>query len=61
MASRAFGRVAAVATARRAGISPHTATYYLDRAREKGQEAGRPAYTKIDVAARVREDGWAED
>jgi two-component system nitrate/nitrite response regulator NarL len=49
------------ATARRAGISPHTAKYYLDRVKEKYQEAGRPAYTKTDLAARVREDGWAED
>ncbi|MER5890634.1 response regulator transcription factor [Streptomyces sp. NPDC001941] len=45
------------ATARRAGISPHTAKYYLDRVKEKYQEAGRPAYTKIDLARRVREDG----
>ncbi|MFZ4176177.1 hypothetical protein ACOZCI_17985 [Streptomyces griseoincarnatus] len=39
----------------------HTATYCLDRMREKDQEAGLPVYTKIDVPARVREDGWAED
>ncbi|WP_411759602.1 hypothetical protein [Streptomyces tunisiensis] len=39
----------------------HTATYCLDRVREKDQEAGLPVYTKIDVPARVREDGWAED
>ncbi|WP_081236270.1 response regulator transcription factor [Streptomyces viridosporus] len=49
------------ATARRAGVSPHTAKYYLDRVKEKYQQAGRPAYTKIDLASRVREDGWAED
>ncbi|MFD5575170.1 response regulator transcription factor [Streptomyces cadmiisoli] len=49
------------ATARRAGVSPHTAKYYLDRVKEKYQQAGRPTYTKIDLAARVREDGWAED
>lgn len=43
-------------TARRAGISPHTAKYYLDRVKDKYQRAGRPAYTKIDLASRVRED-----
>ncbi|MFF4983900.1 LuxR C-terminal-related transcriptional regulator [Streptomyces sp. NPDC001046] len=48
------------ATARRAGVSPHTAKYYLDRVKEKYQQAGRPTYTKIDLAARVREDGWTE-
>lgn len=47
-------------TARRAGISPHTAKYYLDRVKYKYQQAGRPAYTKIDLAARVREDGLGE-
>ncbi|MFI8101458.1 LuxR C-terminal-related transcriptional regulator [Streptomyces sp. NPDC086023] len=46
------------ATARRARISPNTAKYYLDQVKEKYQRAGRPAYTKIDLAARVREDGW---
>ncbi|MFD7612391.1 response regulator [Streptomyces sp. NPDC059828] len=49
------------ATARRVGVSPHTAKYYLDRVKDKYQQAGRPAYTKIDLAARVREDGWAPD
>ncbi|WP_433573467.1 response regulator [Streptomyces sp. CA-251247] len=49
------------ATARRAGVSPHTAKYYLDRVKEKYQQAGRPTYTKIDLAARVREDGWAAE
>ncbi|MFJ8209272.1 response regulator [Streptomyces sp. NPDC096033] len=44
------------ATARRAGISAHTAKYYLDRVKEKYQQAGRPAYTKTDLARRVRED-----
>ncbi|WP_432072797.1 response regulator [Streptomyces wuyuanensis] len=48
------------ATARRAGVSPHTAKYYLDRVKDKYQQAGRPTYTKIDLAARVREDGWTE-
>lgn len=45
------------ATARRAAISPHTAKYYLDRVKEKYRDAGRPAYTKTDLAHRVREDG----
>lgn len=44
-------------TARRAGISPHTAKYYLDRVKDKYQQAGRPSYTKIDLSLRVREDG----
>ncbi|GAA2776638.1 response regulator [Streptomyces showdoensis] len=43
--------------ARRAGITVHTAKDYLDRVKAKYQQAGRPAYTKIDLAARVREDG----
>ncbi|MEV6954527.1 response regulator transcription factor [Streptomyces sp. NPDC051183] len=47
------------ATARRAGVSPNTAKYYLDRVKEKYQRAGRPTYTKIDLALRVREDGLA--
>lgn len=42
--------------ARRAGITVHTAKDYLDRVKAKYQQAGRPAYTKIDLAARVRED-----
>ncbi|NEC31444.1 response regulator transcription factor [Streptomyces sp. SID8111] len=49
------------ATARRLGISPHTAKYYLDRVKDKYQQAGRPTYTKTDLACRVREDGWAPD
>ncbi|MFY4722284.1 response regulator [Streptomyces sp. LaBMicrA B280] len=44
------------ATARRARISPHTAKWYLDQVKEKYQRAGRPAFTKLDLAARVRED-----
>ncbi|WP_418961148.1 hypothetical protein [Streptomyces tritici] len=43
--------------ARRAGVSPHTAKDYLKRAKSKYLLAGRPAYTKIDLAQRVREDG----
>ncbi|THA24031.1 response regulator transcription factor [Streptomyces sp. RKND-216] len=45
------------ATARRAGITAHTAKDYLDRVKAKYRQAGRPAYTKIDLARRVREDG----
>ncbi len=44
-------------TARRAGITVHTAKDYLDRVKAKYRQAGRPAYTKIDLAQRVREDG----
>ncbi|MFF8602392.1 response regulator [Streptomyces sp. NPDC015232] len=42
--------------ARRAGITVHTAKDYLDRVKAKYRRAGRPAYTKIDLARRVRED-----
>ncbi|MFI9000685.1 response regulator transcription factor [Streptomyces sp. NPDC053541] len=42
--------------ARRAGITVHTAKDYLDRVKAKYRQAGRPAYTKIDLARRVRED-----
>ncbi|MEU3095267.1 hypothetical protein ABZ690_10665 [Streptomyces sp. NPDC006967] len=49
------------ATACRAGASPHTAEYYLDRVKEKYQQSGRPDCARTDLAARVREDGWAED
>ena len=45
------------AAARRAGIQPATAKKYLDRVKEKYGRAGRPAYTKLDLANRVREDG----
>jgi DNA-binding NarL/FixJ family response regulator len=45
------------ATARRAGISPHTAKDYLDRVKAKYRLTGRPAYTKSDLAERIREDG----
>lgn len=49
------------ATARRAGITVHTAKDYLDRVKTKYQQAGRPAYTKIDLARRVREDSLEGD
>ncbi|MFJ3578915.1 response regulator [Streptomyces rubiginosohelvolus] len=42
--------------ARRAGITVHTAKDYLDRVKAKYRQAGRPAYTKIDLARLVRED-----
>ncbi|MEU9144162.1 response regulator transcription factor [Streptomyces sp. NPDC048349] len=44
------------AAARRAGITIHTAKDYLDRVKAKYQQAGRPTYTKLDLARRVRED-----
>ena len=46
--------------ARRAGITPNTAKDYLDRVKIKYRRAGRAAYTKTDLAARVREDGLDE-
>ncbi len=45
------------AAARKLGIQPATAKNYLDRVKEKYRLAGRPAYTKLDLASRVREDG----
>lgn len=42
--------------ARRAGITVHTAKDYLDRVKAKYQQAGRPTYTKLDLARRVSED-----
>ncbi|MEV0299584.1 response regulator transcription factor [Streptomyces prasinus] len=42
--------------ARRAGITVHTAKDYLDRVKTKYRQAGRPAYTKIDLARLMRED-----
>jgi two-component system nitrate/nitrite response regulator NarL len=44
--------------ARRVGIRPSTAKEYLHWVKLKYQQAGRPAYTKIDLANRVREDGF---
>lgn len=43
--------------ARRAGVTPNTAKDYLNRVKSKYRMADRPAYTKIDLALRVREDG----
>jgi two-component system nitrate/nitrite response regulator NarL len=45
------------AAARRTGIRPATAKHYLERIKQKYRSAGRPTYTKLDLAARVREDG----
>lgn len=45
------------AAARNAGVQPATAKKYLDRVKEKYARAGRPAYTKLELAERVREDG----
>ena len=43
-------------TARSLGISPETAKTYLKRVKAKYREAGLPAYTKLDLAERVRAD-----
>lgn len=45
------------AAARRTGIRPATAKHYLERIKQKYRSAGRPTYTKLDLANRVREDG----
>ena len=45
-------------TARHLGISVETARTYLKRVKAKYQQAGIPAYTKLDLAERVRAD-WA--
>lgn len=44
------------AAARRMGVKPGTAKTYLERVKAKYQEIGRPAYTKLELAKRVRED-----
>jgi len=46
-----------VAAARRVGIATPTARKYLERVKEKYTTAGRPTYTKLDLASRLREDG----
>jgi DNA-binding NarL/FixJ family response regulator len=43
--------------ARHVGVRPETAKTYLDRVKAKYLERGRPTYTKLDLANRVREDG----
>ncbi|MEE6259230.1 response regulator [Plantactinospora sonchi] len=45
------------AAARKVGIQPATARRYLDRVKAKYHDVGRPTYTKLDLADRVREDG----
>ena len=45
------------AAAHRIGVQPATARKYLERIKEKYVNAGRPTYTKLDLANRVREDG----
>jgi DNA-binding NarL/FixJ family response regulator len=44
------------AAARYLGIRPETARTYLERVKAKYQDLGRPTYTKLDLANRVRED-----
>jgi DNA-binding NarL/FixJ family response regulator len=45
-----------VATARKAGVQPGTAREYLERIKRKYRDAGRPTYTKLDLAQRLQED-----
>lgn len=47
--------------ARKLGISLGTAKKYLDRVKLKYAAVDRPAYTKLELAARVREDGITPD
>ena len=49
------------AAARHIGVRPTTAKLYLERVKEKYRRAGRPTYTKLDLAARVREDGLTRE
>ena len=42
--------------ARSLGISPETARTYLKRVKAKYHQAGRPVYTKLDLAQQVRAD-----
>jgi two-component system, NarL family, nitrate/nitrite response regulator NarL len=52
-----------VASARRVGVGLGTAKQYLERVKRKYAAAGRPAYTKLELAQRAVEDGllpWAE-
>jgi DNA-binding NarL/FixJ family response regulator len=44
------------AAARRAGVTYGTARAYLERVKRKYTAAGRPTYTKLDLAIRLRED-----
>lgn len=47
--------------AQRLSISPHTAKEYLDRARGKYAEVGRPVPTKIDLFWEAIRDGLIGD
>ena len=49
------------AAARRAGVAYGTAREYLERVKRKYAEVGRPAYPKLDLAERVREDRLERD
>lgn len=49
------------ASARRAGVAYGTAREYLERVKRKYADAGRPAYTKLELAERVREDRLGRD
>jgi len=42
--------------ARHIGVKPGTAKTYLDRVKAKYVNVGRPAYTKLELAQRLRED-----
>jgi DNA-binding NarL/FixJ family response regulator len=42
--------------ARHVGVKPGTARTYLERVKAKYEDIGRPAYTKLELAKRVRED-----
>jgi DNA-binding NarL/FixJ family response regulator len=46
-----------VAVARRMNVKPSTAKSYLDRVRDKYDEAGRAARTKLELRERAVEDG----
>jgi two-component system, NarL family, uhpT operon response regulator UhpA len=43
--------------ARRLGVTPHTAKSYIDRVREKYNDVGREARTKLELRIRAVEDG----
>lgn len=45
------------AVAHKMGVSPHTARAYLDRVRDKYEQAGRPARTRIELYTQATKDG----
>ncbi len=53
--------VTLAATARRVGIAYGTAREYLDRVKKKYEQVGRPARTKLELAARLQEDAESLD